>query len=98
MQSVRKSVQHVALRRGELAIHKARRTTQGASRLVQAMSPLSVNTRRTPSQDERDARVYDRTNLVMQDIESPPRSIHNIEIGLAPVGNEIGEYAAYCFS
>ena len=48
----------------QLTLHAPRRTPQGASRLVQAMSAWSVKTRRAPSQHCRDARVFVRGRVL----------------------------------
>ena len=58
----------------------ARRTPHGASRLVQAISAWSVQTRRAPSWHcNRDAKVYCHTTAAMHDIEhnppTPPRPL-----------------------
>ena len=49
-----------------------RRTPHGASRLVLAMSPWSVETGRAPSRHCRDARVYGPTTTAMLDDEYTP--------------------------
>ena len=53
----------------QLTLHATRRTPQGASRLVQAISAWSVRTRHAPSRHCRDARVYGQTTTVMNEIE-----------------------------
>ena len=50
-------------------IHATRRTRDGASRLVHAMSALSVKTPRAPFRHCRDVRVYGHTTTAMQDMK-----------------------------
>ena len=58
--------------RMRLTLHATRRTPHGASRLLQAMSAWSVNTRRAPSRHCRNTRVYGHTTTVMRDNEYTP--------------------------
>ena len=61
--------------RMKLTFHATRRTSQCASRLVQAMSAWSLKTRRAPNRRCRNARVYGRTTTAMHDTSaSPPPS------------------------
>ena len=53
-------------------LHATRRTPHGAWRLVQAMSAWLVKTRRAPSWDRRNARVYDHTTAAMHKLSTPP--------------------------
>ena len=68
----RKSASQAVLSRMQLTLHATRRTPHGASRLVLAMSPWSVETRRAPSRHCRDARVYGPTTTAMLDDEYTP--------------------------
>ena len=68
----RKSAWRAVLSRMQLTHHATRRTSHGASRLVQVMSAWSVKTRRTPSRHRRDARVYGHTTTVMHNNEYTP--------------------------
>ena len=67
-----KSVLRAVLGRIQFTLHAIRRTPHGASRLVQAMSAWSVNTRRAPS---RDARVYGHTTTAMHKLSTPPPTL-----------------------
>ena len=61
------------LSRMQLALHATRRTPDGASCLVLAMpAAWSVKTRRAPSRQCRDARVYGHTTTAMHDNEFTP--------------------------
>ena len=53
------------LGRMQFTLHETRRTPHGDSRLVQAMPAWLVKTRRAPSRDSRDARVYGHTTTAM---------------------------------
>ena len=52
-------------------LHAARRTSYGASRLVQAISAWSAKTGRTPSWHRRDTRVYGHTTTAVHDTSTP---------------------------
>ena len=67
-----KSVLRAVLGRMQFTLHATRRTTHGASRLVQAMSAWLVKTRRAPSRHGRDARVYSLTTTAMHKLSTPP--------------------------
>ena len=67
-----KSASLAVLRRMQLTLHVTRPTTHGASRLVQAMSSWSVETRHDPSRHCSDARVYGETTTAIHDIEYTP--------------------------
>ena len=68
-----KSASPAVLSRIQLTLHAARRTPQGASRLVQEISAWSVKTRHAPSRHCRDARGYGHTTTAMNETEySPP--------------------------
>ena len=69
---VPKSVLRAVLGRIQLTLHATRRTSHGASRLVQAMSAWLVKTRRAPSRQSRDARVYGQTTTAMHKLSTPP--------------------------
>ena len=56
----------------QLTLHATRRKPHGASRLVQAMSAWSVETRRAPSRRCGDARVDGHTTTAVRDIEFTP--------------------------
>ena len=79
------SASQVVLSRIQFTIHATRRTPHGASRLVQAMSALSVKTRRAPSRHCRDARVDGHTTTDVHDIEynPPPRLSSSLRIPLS---------------
>ena len=51
--------------------HSPNKTSRFASRLVQAMPAWSVKTRRAPSRNCRDARVYDHTTTAMHGVSTP---------------------------
>ena len=71
---VPKSVLRAVLGRMQFTFHATRRTPHGASRLVQAISAWLMKTRRTPSRQSRDARVYGHTNTAMHKLSTrrPP--------------------------
>ena len=58
--------------RMQLTLHATRRTSHGASRLVQTMSAWLVKTRRAPSRHSRDARVYGHTTTAVHKLSTPP--------------------------
>ena len=62
----------VVLSRMQLALHAARRTSHGASRLVHAMSTWSVQARRAPSRQCRDARVHGHTTTAVHEMSTFP--------------------------
>ena len=66
-----KFASEAALSRMQPTPHAIRQAPHGASRLVQAMSAWSEETRRAPSRHCRGARVYDydRTTTAMHEIE-----------------------------
>ena len=66
------SVLRVVLERMQLTFHATRRTSHGASRLVQAMSAWLVKTRRAPSRYRRGARIYGHTTKAMHKLSIPP--------------------------
>ena len=73
--SIRKSASKAVLSRMQLTLHASCPTPHGASRLAQAMSAWSMETRRAPSRHRRDARVYGHTTTVVHDNEyAPPPS------------------------
>ena len=79
---VPKSVLRAVLGRMQFTLHASRRTPHGASRLVQAMSPWLVQTRRAPSRHSRDARVYGHTTTAMHHLGTPPHTMaphHRLE-------------------
>ena len=61
----------MVLSRMQLNLRATRPTPHGAPRLGQAMSNWSVKTRRTPSRDCRDARVYGNTTTAMHSLSTP---------------------------
>ena len=61
--------------RMQLTLHATRRTTHGASRLVQAMSLWLVKTRRAPSRHRRNARVYGHTTTAMHEYRLTPHPL-----------------------
>ena len=67
-----KSVLRAVLGRMQVTLHATRRTPHSASRLVETISALLVKTRRAPSQDSKDARVYGHTTTVMHKLSTPP--------------------------
>ena len=71
-----KSVLRVVLGRMQFTLHAARRTPHGSSRLVQAISAWSVETRCAPSRQSRAARVYGHTTTAMQKLSTPPPTPH----------------------
>ena len=64
-----KVASQAVLGRMQLILYATRRTPQGASRLVQAVSPWSMKTRHAPYRRCRNARVYGHTTTAMHDIE-----------------------------
>ena len=83
-----------------LTPHAARRTPHGASRLVQAMSAWSVETRRGLSRHYRGARVYGHMTTAMHDIGytpyPPPYIIYLVYMDwVASVGNDTVQHAAH---
>ena len=71
---VPKSVVRAVLGRMQFTLHATRRTPQGASRMVQAMSAWLVKTRRAPSRHSRDARIYGHTTMAMHKLSTRPLS------------------------
>ena len=67
-----KSDSQAVLSRMQLALHATRQTPHGDSRLVLAMSALSVKTRRAPSRHYRDARVCGHRTTAMHYIDYTP--------------------------
>ena len=67
-----KPVLRAVLARMQFTRHAARRTPDGASRLVQSMSAWLVKTRRAPSRHSRDERVYGHTTTAMHKLVTPP--------------------------
>ena len=67
-----KLVLRAAVGRMQFPLHATRRTPHGASRLVQAMSAWLVKTRRAPSRQSRDARVYGHTSTAKHKLSTPP--------------------------
>ena len=65
-----KSASQAVLSRMQLTLHAARRTSHGASRLVQPMPVRSVKTRRALSRHCRDATVYGHTPTAMHDMST----------------------------
>ena len=59
----------------QLTLHATRRTPHGVSSLAQALSALSVKTRRAPSRHCREARVYGHATTAMHELSRlpPPR-------------------------
>ena len=60
----------------QLTLRATRLTPHGASRLVQAMSTWSVETRRAPFRHRRDARVYGHTTTARHDMSVPPPRLY----------------------
>ena len=67
-----KSVLRAVLGRMQFILHATRRTPNGASRLVQAMSAWLRKTRRAPSRRSKDARVYGHTITATHKLSTPP--------------------------
>ena len=59
----------------QLTLHTARPTSQGDSRLGQAMSAWSVKTRHATSRPCTDARVYGHTTTAMHNMSTPPPAL-----------------------
>ena len=68
-----KSASKAVLSRMHLTLHTTRPTPHGVSRLVQTMCAWSMKSRRAPSRQCRDARVYVHTTTAMHDVSNPPR-------------------------
>ena len=77
-----KSVSRAVLGTMQFALYATYRTPHGASRLVHAISAWLVKTRRAPSRDSRDARVYGHTATAMHklSIPSPPPPTARLEM------------------
>ena len=56
----------------QFTLHATNRAPPGGSRLVQAMPPWLVKTRRAPPRHSRDARVYLHTPTAMLKPSTPP--------------------------
>ena len=80
-----KSVLRAVLGRVQFTLHATRRTPHGASGLVQAMSAWSVKTRRAPSSQCGDARVYGHTTTAMHEyrVHPPPPRNAALQVGLS---------------
>ena len=67
-----KSVLRAVLGRMQFTLHATRRTPHGASRLVRTMSAWLAKTRRPPSRQSRNARVYGHTTTATHKPRTPP--------------------------
>ena len=75
----------------KLTLYATRPAPIGALRLVQAMLPWSMKTRRAPSRHCRDARVYGHTTTAMHDMTTPSPPAASFSRGSQRVGGEQAE-------